>query len=207
LVFKIHSQLSLSENREKKLSEIGIKFDQSLKYRNELFITEIEASEKNKHSIYNHNSNSTITSPAVLQEMKIDADIGISSDDDLALGASASPTESNPNPPVPPPIEMAPQGATARFALPAQGAGDRFASSSSFKRNYDHPPITFVGLVNQAMTCYLNSLLQALFMTPEFRNALYKWEFDGKDEAKSIPYQLQKLFLNLQVKNIGKINS
>ena len=33
----------------------------------------------------------------------------------------------------------------------------------------------FVGLVNQAMTCYLNSLLQTLFMTPEFRNAMYKW--------------------------------
>lgn len=32
----------------------------------------------------------------------------------------------------------------------------------------------FVGLVNQAMTCYLNSLLQTLFMTPEFRNALYR---------------------------------
>ena len=31
----------------------------------------------------------------------------------------------------------------------------------------------FVGLVNQAMTCYLNSLLQTLYMTPEFRNALY----------------------------------
>lgn len=57
----------------------------------------------------------------------------------------------------------------------------------------------YVGLVNQAMTCYLNSLLQALFMTPEFRNAMYNWEFDGKDEDKSIPYQLQKLFLNLQV--------
>ena len=25
------------------------------------------------------------------------------------------------------------------------------------------------------MTCYLNSLLQTLFMTPEFRNAMYKW--------------------------------
>ncbi|XP_052894832.1 ubiquitin carboxyl-terminal hydrolase 47 [Anopheles moucheti] len=56
----------------------------------------------------------------------------------------------------------------------------------------------FRGLVNQAMTCYLNSLLQGLYMTPEFRNALYNWEFDGEDEAKSIPYQLQKLFVNLQ---------
>lgn len=36
-------------------------------------------------------------------------------------------------------------------------------------------------------------------MTPEFRNALYKWEFDGDKPTKSIPFQLQKLFLNLQV--------
>lgn len=36
------------------------------------------------------------------------------------------------------------------------------------------PAVGYVGLVNQAMTCYLNSLLQTLFMTPEFRNALYK---------------------------------
>ncbi|XP_077530033.1 ubiquitin carboxyl-terminal hydrolase 47-like isoform X1 [Haemaphysalis longicornis] len=58
----------------------------------------------------------------------------------------------------------------------------------------------YVGLVNQAMTCYLNSLLQTLYMTPEFRNALYRWEFDGteQDAAKSIPFQLQKLFLLLQ---------
>ncbi|XP_076350596.1 ubiquitin carboxyl-terminal hydrolase 47-like isoform X3 [Tachypleus tridentatus] len=58
----------------------------------------------------------------------------------------------------------------------------------------------FVGLVNQAMTCYLNSLLQTLYMTPEFRNALYRWEFDGTEEdgVKSIPFQLQKLFLQLQ---------
>ncbi|KAL7307041.1 hypothetical protein TKK_0000784 [Trichogramma kaykai] len=59
----------------------------------------------------------------------------------------------------------------------------------------------YVGLVNQAMTCYLNSLLQALYMTPEFRNALYNWEYkitDVDSEIKSIPYQLQKLFLNLQ---------
>lgn len=66
---------------------------------------------------------------------------------------------------------------------------------------------TYVGLVNQAMTCYLNSLLQALYMTPEFRNALYKWEFVGqqKKEADSIPFQLQKLFLNLQVSTIRQL--
>ncbi|CAL1532778.1 unnamed protein product [Lymnaea stagnalis] len=58
----------------------------------------------------------------------------------------------------------------------------------------------YIGLVNQAMTCYLNSLLQTLYMTPEFRNALYRWSFDGSEDEKikSIPYQLQKLFLQLQ---------
>lgn len=58
----------------------------------------------------------------------------------------------------------------------------------------------YVGLVNQAMTCYLNSLIQTLFMTPEFRNALYRLRIkrNGKDEILSIPYQLQKLFLKLE---------
>ncbi|KAI1718547.1 ubiquitin carboxyl-terminal hydrolase domain-containing protein [Ditylenchus destructor] len=56
----------------------------------------------------------------------------------------------------------------------------------------------YVGLVNQAMTCYLNSLIQTLYMTPEFRNAIYNWKFSGSDETKNIPFQLQKLFLLLQ---------
>eukprot|EP01124_Arcella_intermedia_P013468 TRINITY_DN1987_c0_g1_i1.p1 TRINITY_DN1987_c0_g1~~TRINITY_DN1987_c0_g1_i1.p1 ORF type:complete len:1184 (-),score=304.19 TRINITY_DN1987_c0_g1_i1:63-3557(-) len=36
----------------------------------------------------------------------------------------------------------------------------------------------YCGLSNQGATCYLNSLLQTLYMTPEFRNALYNWSFD-----------------------------
>ncbi|XP_038663901.1 ubiquitin carboxyl-terminal hydrolase 47 isoform X1 [Scyliorhinus canicula] len=73
-------------------------------------------------------------------------------------------------------------------------------------QNYSYSPVLgksetgYVGLVNQAMTCYLNSLLQTLFMTPEFRNALYKWEFEEyeEDPVISIPYQLQRLFVLLQ---------
>lgn len=56
------------------------------------------------------------------------------------------------------------------------------------------------GLVNQAMTCYLNSVLQTQFMTPEFRNAIYNWQYNGgpDDEGSSIPFQLQKLFAAMQ---------
>ncbi|XP_076649959.1 ubiquitin specific protease 47 isoform X2 [Halictus rubicundus] len=72
------------------------------------------------------------------------------------------------------------------------------------------PETGYVGLVNQAMTCYLNSLIQALYMTPEFRNALYNWEYTGeseKDETISIPYQLQKLFLNLQTSSRSAVET
>lgn len=57
------------------------------------------------------------------------------------------------------------------------------------------------------MTCYLNSLVQSLYMTPEFRNAMYDWEYvqqpahikeQRKKAEQSIPCQLQKLFLLLQ---------
>lgn len=85
---------------------------------------------------------------------------------------------------------------------------DISSNKSSLRRCYDNRPTSyFVGLVNQAMTCYLNSLLQALFMTPEFRNALYNWQYDGHGETKSIPYQLQRLFVNLQTSNKASVET
>ncbi|XP_031348562.1 ubiquitin carboxyl-terminal hydrolase 47 isoform X2 [Photinus pyralis] len=107
-------------------------------------------------------------------------------DDDLLLGASASPTtgelpsSSTEHPP-------------ALMSIDYPDYNPYILNFRSARESFN-----YVGLVNQAMTCYLNSLLQALYMTPEFRNALYKWEFDGHVEAKSIPFQLQRLFLNLQ---------
>ncbi|XP_055846655.1 ubiquitin carboxyl-terminal hydrolase 47 isoform X2 [Episyrphus balteatus] len=133
------------------------------------------------------------------------------SDDDLALGASASPTESDPIngasmmlPPIPSPNDhhttIGPRNQT-RFEVNESSLKNSFPRASDeygMLSNQQSSAAAYVGLVNQAMTCYLNSLLQALYMTPEFRNALYRWEFDNDNEAKSIPYQLQKLFLNLQ---------
>uniref|UniRef100_A0A1A9W4U0 Ubiquitin carboxyl-terminal hydrolase 47 n=1 Tax=Glossina brevipalpis TaxID=37001 RepID=A0A1A9W4U0_9MUSC len=134
------------------------------------------------------------------------------SDDDLALGASASPTETEP-------MQCGGQLSLAHTPPPifnlSQYGGYRDPSDALIEAEKKYPvsPLAsvspavagmsnnngYVGLVNQAMTCYLNSLLQALYMTPEFRNALYRWEFDNDHEAKNIPYQLQKLFLNLQI--------
>ncbi len=84
-----------------------------------------------------------------------------------------------------------------------------YGSSSS---NYDEEENTgFVGLINQAMTCYLNSLLQTLYMTPEFRNGIYRWKstetFEDETSKKNIPLQLQRLFLNLQTSNKKSIQT
>ncbi|CAB0006261.1 unnamed protein product [Nesidiocoris tenuis] len=90
---------------------------------------------------------------------------------------------------------------------PKAGMERSYSGESS---NCNSHEVGYVGLVNQAMTCYLNSLLQALFMTPEFRNALYKWKFDPSQNAlpqKCIPYQLQKLFLNLQMSNKSAVET
>ncbi|XP_059372965.1 ubiquitin carboxyl-terminal hydrolase 47-like [Carassius carassius] len=93
-----------------------------------------------------------------------------------------------------------------RFIGPLPRDGTVGCSSDYSSPSYSYSSILnksdtgYVGLVNQAMTCYLNSLLQTLFMTPEFRNALYNWEFEDSedDPVNSIPYQLQRLFVLLQ---------
>ncbi|XP_061610130.1 ubiquitin carboxyl-terminal hydrolase 47 isoform X3 [Phyllopteryx taeniolatus] len=97
-------------------------------------------------------------------------------------------------------------GSQERFIgpLPRDGtvgcSGDCSSPSYSYTSILNKSETGYVGLVNQAMTCYLNSLLQTLFMTPEFRNALYNWEFEESEEdpVTSIPYQLQRLFVLLQ---------
>lgn len=68
----------------------------------------------------------------------------------------------------------------------------------------------FTGLLNQGATCYLNSLLQSLFMTPELREAVFEWRYDpNKDpeEKRCIPLQLQKLFAQLQTSIKGAIRT
>jgi hypothetical protein len=55
--------------------------------------------------------------------------------------------------------------------------GERSTPSYDWNKKSD---TGFVGLSNQGATCYMNSLMQALFMSPEFRGAVYNWSFDDK---------------------------
>jgi ubiquitin carboxyl-terminal hydrolase 47 len=61
----------------------------------------------------------------------------------------------------------------------------------------------YVGLANQGATCYMNSLLQALYHTQEFRKELFKWRYNDKQHQKaedSIPLQLQRIFAQMQLR-------
>jgi ubiquitin C-terminal hydrolase len=55
----------------------------------------------------------------------------------------------------------------------------------------------YVGLINEGTTCYMNSLLQTLFMITSFRQAIYKIPFSDSEECR-IPKALGKLFAALQ---------
>ena len=60
----------------------------------------------------------------------------------------------------------------------------------------------YKGLPNIGATCYINSLLQTLFMTPEFREGIYEWRYNEKihpGREDSILFQLQKLFAKLEL--------
>ncbi|XP_066962860.1 ubiquitin carboxyl-terminal hydrolase 47 isoform X1 [Macrobrachium rosenbergii] len=114
-------------------------------------------------------------------------------EDDLSLGASASPTAN----------------ATERKWFERSTNYENTSTEYSYSSALIKHDTGYAGLVNQAMTCYLNSLLQTLYMTPEFRNALYQWEFKGSEEeaSKNIPCQLQRLFLLLQTTNKSAVET
>ncbi|XDV18908.1 hypothetical protein PO909_024506 [Leuciscus waleckii] len=57
--------------------------------------------------------------------------------------------------------------------------------------------VQYNGLKNQGATCYLNAVLQCLFMTPEFRKAVGRYKAPGDCVEENLLLQLQKLFTKL----------
>jgi len=67
-----------------------------------------------------------------------------------------------------------------------------------------------VGLLNQGATCYMNSLLQTLYMTQEFREYIFRWRYapeqDGTPE-QCIAFQLQALFARLACSRCAAVST
>jgi ubiquitin carboxyl-terminal hydrolase 7 len=76
--------------------------------------------------------------------------------------------------------------------------------SGAFRAGFQHDSFKatgFCGLKNQGATCYLNSLLQALYWIAPFRASVYRLPTDDDQPNASIPLALQRLFYRLQFFN------
>eukprot|EP00012_Vannella_robusta_P000791 CAMPEP_0206184570 /NCGR_PEP_ID=MMETSP0166-20121206/1303_1 /ASSEMBLY_ACC=CAM_ASM_000260 /TAXON_ID=95228 /ORGANISM="Vannella robusta, Strain DIVA3 518/3/11/1/6" /LENGTH=168 /DNA_ID=CAMNT_0053599623 /DNA_START=23 /DNA_END=525 /DNA_ORIENTATION=- len=124
-------------------------------------------------------------------------------------------------PPPPPPLVkgklpvvkkpiLTPEGESLQNAL---SGVQRTSKAETKGSDYfaDKSPSGFVGLSNQGATCYLNSFLQSLFLSPEFFQLLFAYEppLDQSEvkKTKNILLQLQRLFANLALSEKKRIGT
>ena len=56
----------------------------------------------------------------------------------------------------------------------------------------------------------MNSLLQSLYFTAEFRSTIYRFEYDAAihpPKDKCIPYQLQQLFARMELSSRAAVST
>ena len=66
------------------------------------------------------------------------------------------------------------------------------------------------GLRNQGATCYLNTLLQSLYLITDFRHAIYGWKHDAARHGsadESVLVQLQRLFARMEFGSSGAVST
>ncbi len=67
----------------------------------------------------------------------------------------------------------------------------------SVRKNYESS-IKYNGIINEAMTCYMNSLIQTLFNIGYFRKTVFQIPLDPSENlGESVVYSLQRLFYDL----------
>ena len=86
-------------------------------------------------------------------------------------------------------IDLALRQVPFKAVAPSQGSSSLSLAAYGGKRG------KFAGLRNQGATCYLNSLLQAMYMTPDFKQALQQCT---ASELPALPHALCRLFSELQ---------
>ena len=121
-----------------------------------------------------------------------------------------------PGPPPPPsrgpPAPPKPSAATPLKVKTASGAGLR--AGGAFKAGLgdgaEKSATGYVGLTNQGATCYLNSLIQALFFLPELRELVYSFEYEESRhgaESQCQILQLQRLFAHLELCDLAAVDT
>jgi ubiquitin C-terminal hydrolase len=122
--------------------------------------------------------------------------------------ASSSPSRSSPTPFAPENSLIWPDGSLhvqVRIHIDADALAAHDESADKEEESMaltSTTPAPYLGLENQGATCYMNSVLQALFNLPAFRRAVYQMptEDDMQTGASgaSVPLALQRLFYRLQ---------
>ena len=78
-------------------------------------------------------------------------------------------------------VGVAPMAPSRTFIEEKFGVEDGYMFSSSYSQRIDG---NFCGLSNQGATCYLNALIQCLYMTPEFRHQIFEWIYRAPNETR-----------------------